>query len=519
MSYPYQNFYEMLNAACNKNGRGTIIFNDKEKISYRQFKQQVDSIAAYLQSIDVKFGDKVAMIVSNSPEFIMSYFAVSAIGAVAVPINTFLKSEEFEYILNDCRAQTLIASTALAKELKGLRKKTRLQKIIWIGGSQHSDDNGLSFADALAYTQEPDFSRQPAIDDLAHIIYTSGTTGHPKGALISYKNLFSNLQGASAVFKISPKDRFVVFLPMFHSFTLTAMVLLPVYVACSVILVKSVFPFSNVLKQVLLKRATIFLGVPAIYTAMGKANIPWYFRWFNRVRLFISGGAPLAEQTILDFKSKFPNAKLIEGYGLSECSPVVSVNTLAKQKVASVGLPLPGYQVKVVDEEMMEMPRGEVGELIVKCDAVMQGYLNLPDATDETINNGWLKTGDLVQIDEDGFIFIVDRKKDLIISKGQNIYPREIEEVLYTLEEVEAAAVIGVKDQYADENIVAFVQLKENMTLNEKAVRDHLRQHLANFKIPKEIYFKDELPRNATGKVLKRVLKQQMQEEQQQAPT
>ncbi len=346
---------------------------------------------------------------------------------------------------------------------------------------------------------------------MAHIIYTSGTTGHPKGALISYANLFANLNGIERIFKISKRDRFIVFLPMFHSFTLTAMVLLPIYMACSIILVKSVFPFSNVLKQALLKRATVFLGVPAIYTAMSKAKIPWYFRWFNRIRLFISGGAPLAEQTILDFKAKFPRAKLLEGYGLSEASPVVAVNTPERQKARSVGIPLPGLEAKAVDEELVEVPRGEVGELIVRGGSVMRGYLNMPAATDETIVNGWLKTGDFVTIDEDGFIFIVDRKKDLIISKGQNVYPREIEEEIYKLDAVEAAAVIGVKDRYADEEIVAFVQLKEGMDLGEDEIRRHLRTVLANFKIPKQIHFKDGLPRNATGKVLKRVLKEQFE--------
>lgn len=512
MNHDYTNFYQMLAAANHKSSSNTAIFNDKEKISYQDFKRRVDAVAAYLQSIDVRFGEKVALAVANSPDFVIAYFAVTAIGAVAVPMNTFLKKDEFAYILNDCGARFLFASASLSKELNGLEDKTKLEKMIWIGEKELSDTRHVSFSVALSFPDKPDLTRQPNIDDLAHIIYTSGTTGHPKGALITYKNLFSNLKGAATVFKISKKDRFIVFLPMFHSFTLTAMVLLPVFIGCSIILVKSVFPFSNVLKQVLLKRATIFLGVPAIYTAMGKAKIPWYFRWFNRIRLFISGGAPLAEQTILDFKAKFPKAKLVEGYGLSECSPVVSVNTLEQQKVGSVGKPLPGYQVKAVDEELIEVGKGEVGELIVKCDAVMQGYLNMPGATDETIVNGWLRTGDLVQIDDDGFIFIVDRKKDLIISKGQNIYPREIEEWLYKMEAVEAAAVVGVKDEYADEEIVAFVQLKDGMTLDEKEVRVYLRKNLANFKVPKHIYFKDQLPKNATGKVLKRVLKQQLQE-------
>lgn len=517
MNYIYSNFYEMLVASTKKSGKRAAIFNDKEQISYRQLKQKVEAVAAYLQLLDVKFGDKVAMVVSNSPDFIIAYLATTSLGAVAVPINTFLKNDELSYILNDCEARYLIASYHLNKELKEIEDKTKLQKIIWIGAnSEVGGGRHFRFEDALSCLDKPDLSRQPQIDDLVHIIYTSGTTGHPKGALISYKNLFSNIESATTVFKLSNRDRFVVFLPMFHSFTLTTMVLLPVFMACSIILVKSVFPFSNVLKQVLFKRATIFLGVPAIYTAMGKAHIPWYFRWFNCVRLFISGGAPLAEQTIIEFTAKFPKAKLIEGYGLSECSPVVSVNTLEQQKVGSVGKALPGYQVKAVNEELIEVPTGEVGELIVKCDAVMQGYLNMAGATDDAIVNGWLRTGDLVRIDEDGFIFVVDRIKDLIIAKGQNIYPREIEELIMKFEEVEAAAVIGIRDKYADEEIVAFIQFKENMTLDEKEIRTYLRQNLANFKVPKTIYFREELPRNATGKVLKRVLKQQLQEEKQQ---
>lgn len=510
MSYMYQNFYQMLQDACRKNANGVAIYTEDGKITYSKLKVSIDSVAAYLQSIGVKFGDKVAMIVSNSQEFVISYFAISALGAVAVPINIFLKNEEFEYILNDCHATYLFASSSLLKEIRGLENKTNIKKIIWIGEYSNFNENNVSFNTALNCKIAIAITKQSQINDLAHIIYTSGTTGKPKGAMISYKNLFSNLEGAATAFEVFKKDRFVVFLPMFHSFTLTAMVLLPIFCACSIILIKSVFPFSNVLKQVLLKRATVFLGVPAIYTAIGKAKIPWYFRWFNCVRLFISGGAPLAEQTITDFKAKFPRAKLIEGYGLSECSPIVSANTLQRQKISSVGLPFKGYEIKAVNDEMIEVSRGEVGELIVKGDCVMQGYLNMADATDETIVNGWLKTGDLVKIDDEGFIYIVDRKKDLIISKGLNIYPREIEEVLFKLEAIEAAAVIGVKDEYADEEIVAFIQFKDGMNIDEKDIRVHLKKHLANFKIPKHIKIEKELPRNATGKVLKRVLKEQI---------
>ncbi|MBE2984559.1 fatty acid--CoA ligase [Campylobacter sp. RM9344] len=547
MMYKYQNLYKILIDAAKDYPRAVAIFDDKDKLRYGELKACVDKVGAYLQAVGIGFGDRVAMCVSNSQEFIISYLAITAIGAVAVPMNTFLKNEEFSYILKDCDAKILIASSSLSKELIKLNELESLKKIIWIGEipkalqntssyegmdeelgeSVYLDVNlhpstspslyskstrNVKFNDMLDHKYLLSIPRSPTLNDIVHIIYTSGTTGKPKGAMINYRNIFSNLEGAHSRFVVKKNDRFIVFLPMFHSFTLTATILLPLYTGASMVLVKSVFPFSNVLKQTLFKRVSVFLGIPAIYTAIGKAKIPWYFRWFNRIRLFVSGAAPLAKQTIDDFKLKFPRATLVEGYGLSECSPIVAANLFDKQKPMSVGLPLDGYEVKIVNDEMMELPVGEIGEIIVRGDCVMQGYLGLPTANDETILNGWLRTGDLGKVDDEGFIYIVDRKKDLIISKGINIYPREIEEVLYKLDEVEAAAVIGVRDTHADEEVVAFIQLKDGMDLDEKAVRAYLKKHLANFKIPKNIYFAEELPRNATGKVLKRVLKEQIKD-------
>ncbi|MCR4941338.1 MAG: long-chain-fatty-acid--CoA ligase [Campylobacter sp.] len=528
MQYPYQNLYENLSEKATKSPNATAIYEDKIKISYRELKQKVDAIAAFLQNSNVHFGDKVAMLVSNSSEFVISYLAITSLGAIAVPMNTFLKFDEIEYILTNSKSKILIASVGLDKELKNI-DSVPLEKIIWIGQSPtvkkhkiQKDETGesvyldsnlnlekdVSFDEALTCLHLPEVTQQPGLEDLVHIIYTSGTTGKPKGAMIRYRNILSNLQATSDRFSVVPKDKFLVFLPMFHSFTLTAMILLPLYNTASIIVIKSVFPFSNVLKQALLKRATVFLGVPSIYTALGKAKIPWYFRWFNHIRIFVSGAAPLAQQTIDEFKIKFPRAHLIEGYGLSECSPIVSSNLFEKKKLLSVGLPLEGYEIKIVDEEMVELKIGEVGEIIVKGDCVMKGYLGI---NDETIVNGWLKTGDLGKVDEEGYIYIVDRKKDLIISKGINIYPREIEEIIYKLEAIEACAVIGIKDEFADEEVVAFVQLKEDQNIQEKELRVYLKKHLANYKIPKVIHFVDELPRNATGKVLKRVLKENLQ--------
>jgi long-chain acyl-CoA synthetase len=490
----------------------TAIFIDDRKVTYVKLKQNIDTFARFLEFSGIRSGDRVAMIVGNSEEFVVSLFAITKIGAIAVPLNTFLKKEEFEYILNDCGARMLISSASFANETKNLLDTTKIEKIVWTDKYQHLDERNYSFTEIDANLEIHErLAKRPLLDDLACIVYTSGTTGKPKGAMLSYRNFFSNAIAGSISFQITEKDRFIVFLPMFHSFTLSIMVLLPMFTCSSIVIVRSVFPFANVLKQTLLKQVTIFLGVPTLYNALLKAKIPWYFMWFNKVRIFISGSAPLSEQSLHDFNAKFTKATLLEGYGLSECSPAVSVNRLDRQKALSVGLPLPSYEVKIVNEEMMEVKVGEVGEIMVKGDCVMQGYLNQSDSTDETIINGWLLTGDLGKKDEDGFIYIVDRKKDLIISKGINIYPREIEEVIYKYDGVDSVAVIGLRDETKDEDVLAFIQPKEGIELQEIELRHYLKKHLANFKLPKHIYFVEELPKNATGKVLKRVLKEKVQ--------
>jgi len=512
LDYKYQNFYEAIEHNAKVNPSKPVIFIEKRKVDNLHFKRKIDTFARFLEFSGVKSRDKIAMIVGNSEEFMISLFAITKIGAIVVPVNTFLKHEEFEYILNDCSAKMLISSPSFAKETKNLINSTSIEKIVWTEGYDSLDDKNFSFSEITASNEAHEqLLTPPKLDDLACIVYTSGTTGKPKGAMLSYRNIFSNTWAGQKAFEVNEEDRFMVFLPMFHAFTLSVMVILPVMTNSSVIIVKSVFPFANVLKQALLRRATIFLGVPSLYNSLVKAKIPWYFMWFNKIRVFISGSAALSESVINDFSAKFKNAVLTEGYGLSECSPAVSVNRLDKQKPLSVGLPLESFEIKIVDEEMVEMPIGEVGEIIVKGDCVMQGYLNRPDATDEVKVNDWLFTGDLGKIDEDGFLYIVDRKKDLIISKGINIYPREIEEVLALYEGVDTAAVIGIKNELNDEEVMAFIQPNDDAELNEIEIKKYLKSHLANFKVPKHIYFVEELPKNATGKVLKRILKEQVQ--------
>jgi long-chain acyl-CoA synthetase len=508
--YPYQNFYEMISANATNSAKKTLIFIDDEKISNLEFLHKVDAFARFLSHSGMKDDDKIAIITPNSVEFLIAFFAISKIGSVIVPVNNMLKEEEYSYILNDADVKMLVTSSKFAAQTQNLQELSGVEKTVWIDKLPETEGEHFLFSDAMSIPPFNDeIKSDKKLDDLALLIYTSGTTGHPKGAMLSFKNIFSNVYGGKERFNLTQKDRFIVYLPMFHSFTLSISVLLPIFIGGSMIIIPSVLPFSNIIKQTLLKRVTVFLGIPDVYNALVRARLPWYFVWFNSVRAFVSGGAPLSEDTLTKFNSIFKRANMLEGYGLSECSPAVSINPVTKQKPLSIGLPLYGYEVKIVDEEMVEVPNGQIGELIVKGDCVMMGYWKRPTATDETIINGWVKTGDLGKIDDEGYIYIVDRKKDLIISKGINIYPREIEEVLYLHPSVKAAAVIGIKDENNGEIPIAYVELDpDEPTLTESAVKIYLKQHLANFKIPKNVHFLDELPKNATGKVLKRVLKE-----------
>ena len=509
--YRYKNFYEVLEYHAKKRPKHIALFDENRKITYERLKLKVDTFARFLEFVGIKKSDKIALVVANSTEFIVAFLAAGKLGAIPVPINTFLKEEEIAYILNDCEAKILVSSAKFSKETKNLFDKTKIQKIIWEGEFEDLDEKNISFKEILSNLKSHEkIHYKPHIDDIATIIYTSGTTGKPKGAILSYRNIFANILGVEKLLKITPKDRFIVYLPMFHSFTLTVTILMPIYFASPIVIVRSIIPFSNIIKQVLLKRVTIFTGVPDVYKALSKAKLPWYFHWFNKVKYYVSGAAALPEDTLKRFSKKFKKGKLLEGYGLSECSPVVAVNLPNKQKPKSVGPAIVGVEVKIVDEEMVELPRYEIGEIIVKGDNVMQGYLNRPEATAQTIVNGWLKTGDLGYMDEEDFIYIVDRKKDLIISKGINIYPREIEEVLMNNPFIKAAAVIGQKDEKSEEFPVAYIELEEGANIKEKEIKKYLKEHLANFKIPKNIYIVDELPKNATGKVLKRVLKERL---------
>lgn len=513
MDYTFNNFYELITYQAKKRGKKVALFVDDEKITYQEILEAADKLAGFLSDKGVQKGDKIALFLRNSPEFVYTVFAASKLGAIVVPVNTFLKEDELGYILEDSGSSVLIASSIHDKVVNSSKASALCQCIVWEGDRSAQGEQHYTFSEALNARLTAEH-RETALEDTAVIIYTSGTTGKPKGAMLSHKNIFSNGQSGMMHINVTPRDRGIVFLPMFHSFTFTIAIMLPLYVGMSIVIIKSIQPFSNIFKQTLLKRVTLFFGIPDVYNALSKAKLPWYFMWFNNIRAFISGAAPLQPKTLDAMAKKFKRATLLEGYGLSEASPAVSMNTFKKQKAGSVGTALYGYEIKIVDEEVNEVPCGSIGDIIVKGDNVMKGYLNRPTATEETVINGWLLTGDVGYMDEEGFLFIVDRKKDLIISKGINIYPREIEEIIDRFEGVAASALIGMGDEKNGEVPVAYIELEEGVEIfDDAALKKYMREHLANYKIPKQIHVISALPKNATGKVLKRVLKENLREE------
>ena len=510
MKYAFENFYDLIQTQAKKKGAKTALFVGDEKISYSQVYEHVERVSAYLSSKGIAKGDKVALFMRNSAEFIYTIFALSKLGAVSVPINTFLKEAELTYILEDSGAKALVSSVLHDKVVSSDEVQKLLEFTIWEGGYRGNSPRHIAFEDILSFPESVE-RVLIGVDELAVIIYTSGTTGKPKGAMLSYRNIFSNAHGGIKHVEASEKDRVIVFLPMFHSFTFSIGLIMPLYAGGSMVIIPSVKPFSNIFKQVLVKRVTIFIGIPDVYNALVKAKLPWYFMWFNKVRIFVSGASALQPKTLNAMRAKFKRAKLLEGYGLSEASPAVCINPIHQQKAKSVGTALLGYDMKIVDENMLELPYEEVGDIIVKGDNIMMGYLNRPEATDETIVKGWLLTGDMGYMDKDGFLYIVDRKKDLVISKGINIYPRELEEVIDSFKGVASSAVIGIADEKSGEIPVAYIELEEDVEeIDVSELRKYLGEHLANFKIPKQIHFIDALPKNATGKVLKRELKAQL---------
>lgn len=471
--------------------RKIAIYWGTDRITYRQLRTQINSYAVNLQhSQGLMQGQRVGLLLKNSPRFIYALYAALESGATVVPINTFLKTPEVQHIVDDCQLTCLITESEFAQATAGL-KRVALVDI------RH-----------LAQPRQEDPVRPPITNkDLAVIIYTSGTTGKSKGALLTHGNFASNIRSCIKALEETERDRLTLLLPMFHSFMLTVCIFTPLAVGASIVLIKSVQPFKLVLREIIRNRATILVGIPQLFQAMAQAKLPFWVPWVLRLRLAISGAAPLPRETLAVFERKY-RFPLLEGYGLSEAAPVVSFNPLHDtRKPGSVGLPLAGIDVRIFDEQGHDVPTGEVGEIVVRGPNVMLGYYNHPAESAAALRHGWLYTGDMGRKDADGYIFIVDRRKEMFLVRGMNVYPREIEEVLYTFPNIHEAAVIARPDDKRGEAAVAFISANEGTAVDTTAILKYCRERLADYKLPREIRVVEKLPRTATGKIAKLELK------------
>jgi len=487
-------------AAATHAEKAAVFWGDQEH-SYEVLLAQTRLLANHLQqSLGVRPGDRVGLWLKNCPEYVPALFAVLQVGAVVVPINNFLKPDEVIHILADAGIDVLITDATLAEPLAAL-KLLRPQLKAW-----QVEEFSTPESRTAALTAMPTaLARAITEDDLAVIIYTSGTTGRPKGAMLTHGNLLHNVESCRQVLAAVDHDRFVVLLPMFHSFMLCVGVFLPLLVGGSLVLIRSLHPPKSVIQEIFHRQATILPAVPSFFRTLASAQVPPGLP----LRICISGGAPLPVEILREFNRNMP-IPLIEGYGLSEASPVVSMNPIVGPgKEGSIGKPIPDVEISVQDDEGNLLPIGSTGEICVRGGNVMRGYWNQPEATAKALRNGWLLTGDIGHGDVDGFYYITDRKKDMLIVNGINVYPREIEEIIYQIPGVKEAAVVGMPDARRGEHPVAFVAAKDGATLDEKNILTLLRQKLADYKVPKRVTFLEALPRNATGKVLKRELRLQ----------
>ena len=471
------------------------LYYGETEIQYQPLLARSIAVAHSLaDQFGVKPGDRVALWLKNRPEFVSAAFGVLGTGAVLVPINNFLKPAEVGFILNDAGINVLITEDELSGQLPALQALRPQLKVFQVE----------QFPEAAAVGERLGFKNcTSGVKDLAVIIYTSGTTGKPKGAMLSHGNLLHNVESCRIVLETVDHDRMAVVLPLFHSYMITVGMFLPLIVGGTMVLVKSLNQQRQIIQELCLRQATILPGIPPLYRALASSPVPIKLPF----RLCISGSAPLPLQVLKDFESKYA-VPLIEGYGLSEASPVVAKNPIhGMHKAGSIGLPIAHVEMSIQDEDGKMMGPNVTGEICVRGGNVMMGYWNQPEETRKAFRNGWLLTGDVGYRDADGYYFITDRKKDMLLVNGNNVYPREIEEVIHQYPGVKEVAVIGVPDARRGEQPLAFVAPADGQTLDEKILLQFVRERMADYKVPKRIVFLAALPRNATQKILKTELR------------
>jgi long-chain acyl-CoA synthetase len=452
-------------------------------------------VANALRRLGVGAGDRVVVLLPNCPEVTQAYGGILRLGAVIVPLVFLLSPDEVRHVLADSEAKVVITASELVSKVEGWEGS-----VVLVGGGAE----GSAWGEWIA--REPDECPMAARDDadLAVVLYTAGTTGRPKGVALSHGNLASNARSAASLYELDRTAWALAVLPLSHSYGLTVMNAGHILGTKAVLL--RWFTPDRVLETIERFRVQSMAGVPTMYVYL--LNYPEADRFdTSSMRSWGSGAAPLPLEIVEPFEKKF-GGRLLEGYGLTEASPVVSAHRLSGiRKLGSVGQPIPGVEVAILDDDDRPVPSGELGEVCVRGPNVMLGYYRLPDETARALRGGWLHTGDVGRLDADGFLYIVERKKDLIIRGGFNIYPREVEEVLYAHPHIAEAAVIGMADALMGEDVLAFVALKRGAVADADEIIAFCQTRLAKFKCPKQVRFVDALPKSPVGKILRKELR------------
>jgi long-chain acyl-CoA synthetase len=518
-NFPRQPIYQMVNlAALHFADRPATVFLDSQ-LTFSQIKTQVDKLATALSRLGITRGDRVGIMLPNCPQYLISFFAIVRLGAIVVNVNPIYTPREVEMVASDSGMRCIITLDGLA----GTVLLSNIEQVITTSFQDYSAGSEaissapagtLSFSELIASVDAPELPRVEidAEADVAVLQYTGGTTGVPKGAMLTHYNLYAaaiQCSAWSSYFIERGHERYLLVIPYFHVYGMVVGAILGMWCGAMQILIPK-FDVNLLLEAIKRYEPTYFPGVPTLFISL--LNHPEARDYgLARVRRFNSGSAPLPLEVIEQFES-LSGAMLYEGYGMTETAALATTTaTLAKRKPGSIGLPVTGTECRIVDLDTgeREMAVGEEGELCLRGPQVMKGYWNKPEETAKAMRDGWLHTGDVARMDEDGYFYIVQRKKDMIIVSGFNVYPNEVEDVLFTHRAVKETAVIGVKDAYRGEAVKAFIVLKPEAQATAEELIEYCRVRLAKYKVPSFIEFTESLPKSAVGKVLRRELREQ----------
>ncbi len=499
------NFARLIEDSCQRAPSSTALIMGDEQMSYGELGARIGCVASSLRRLGVQPGDRLALLMPNSVEYLVSYYALLRIGAVAVPLNPLLREPEVRYVMEDCQASGLIFHQQFASIVEALHSKLSfLRHTILVGDKGQAETQ--TFNDLLQRGDQECSSVDRDDQALATLIYTSGMTGDPKGAMLSHRGLIASAQATIGGFQFGPTDCIIGVLPFAHIFGKNLLVQAPLVAGASVV-VMARFESALVLEAIERWKATALSGVPLMLIALSN-ELEAHPRDVSTLRKCMVGGTTVPMEVVGRFEGLFSNCEVVEAYGISENTGIVTLNPLGGgHREHSAGLPLGLNEVRTVDGQGRDVPPGQPGEVAIRGPQLLLGYWGMPEVTAGALRDGWLYTGDIGSIDEDGYLFLIDRKKDLIITSGYNVYPKEVENVLYNHPDVEEAAVIGQPDAARGELVKAVIVLKKGATLTADTVTEYCAGRLAAYKTPRLIQFVDDLPRTASGKILKRALR------------